>query len=518
MGFLQTFNIYKKPLTYEDPHLLKIGFFATMVYTILVITTMLVFSLPLIQEERVYELRKNDPTYEEFMDIQGSNPVCPCTSARIRLEELDKSMDAYFDSISREFDIVFEATSTSPCDLILYLYYYVDGDKLDYADDRIYWYYRLVIAPAAERCNFVVLRLQTAGQGFVNTAVPSRTALPFLDFQSWVLGTIGVFEMQVAEGFISARTVSTLVRSPDGAFAFDINPDEVLYEANNGTTSITTNFVDDDDDFGGDDFFGDDDDFGDDDVFGDDDDFGDDDNFHHFDDDNDDFDDDVFGNDDDFGDDDNFHHFDDDNDDFDHHGDTCASNPVGASFEYTIFGHRSFVESCSLGTTVMRANMLSWNAAMLDAYRDYLEDDADVKTIDDFSVWDAPPDTDGDFEDYLFEAYFYFSDRTFEQNAIRVTEDMHKEYFEKCQPSECRYTEHRRATLIELTTLNLGLYGGLTAFFKEPIGKIAFQLFRKRKKKVGSGISKDKASDKEVVAEANPHMQQIVDIEKKGEV
>ena len=403
MGIQDTFNIYKKPLTYDDPHLIRIGFFATLFYTTLVITTMLVFSVPLIQEERVFELRKDNPTYDDFLDIHEANPVCPCTSARIRLEELETSMEAYVESISREFDVVFEATSTSPCDFILYLYHHVDDDKLFYADDRIYWYYRLVIAPAAERCNFVVLRLQTAGQGFVNTAVPSRTALPFLDFQSWVLGTIGVFEMQVAEGFISARTVSTLVRSPDGAFAFDIKPDEVL--------SPTTNY-----------------------------------------------------------------------------GYTCADEPAFGMFEYTIFNHTSFVESCSVASTVMRANMRSWNADMLDAYRDYLEADAEVKAMDDFSVWDSPADLDGDFEDYLFEAFFYYSDRTFEKNAIRVTEEMHKEYFEKCQPSECRYTKRRRATLIELFTLNIGLYGGLTAIFQDPIGKLAFQLFQKRRKHVEARV------------------------------
>ena len=424
MGLKETFNIYKEPLTDHDPHSTRVGFFATLFFTVFVIITMLVLSIPMFQRERVFEHRKDNPTYRDFLAIQDANPVCAC----IRAKELETSFESYEKSISRKYDTMFE--ESSPCDLVQYLDDYVDNDKLLSADDRIFWYHRLVINPASERCNFVFLRLETALQGFSNAAVPSRNAISFLDFQSWVLGTIGVFEMQVAEGFISARTVSTLVRSPDGAFAFDIKPDEVL--------SPTTNY-----------------------------------------------------------------------------GYTCADEPAFGMFEYTIFNHTSFVESCSVASTVMRANMRSWNADMLDAYRDYLEADAEMKAMDDFSVWDAPADLDGDFEDYLFEAFFYYSDRSFDKSAINVTEEMHREYYEKCQPSECRYTERRLPTVFELFSLNLGLYGGLTAFFQAPIGKIAFQLCRRRSKRLGARVLTVKPKETDVACSAEKDIDVEVLLESK---
>ena len=95
----------------------------------------------------------------------------------------------------------------------------------------------------------------------------------------------------------------------------------------------------------------------------------------------------------------------------------------------------------------MRANTQSWNAKMLNAYEDYLGDDAEEKTIDDFSIWDGG-DTDGDFgdfEEYLFSAYDYFADRTFDKSAIQISKDIYKQYFDMCQPEQCtyRYTERR---------------------------------------------------------------------------
>lgn len=192
----ETVNVYKKPVIERDPQKLKMGFFSTLVYVVLLTAGFVVIAVYLFQQTRVFEFTVKEMTFDKLLGIEDRNPTCMCTHAgRIRMQNLTTLNDAALDSINAKYNL---PGGTTICSLISEIFDRTTA-KQTVAD--------LVLEPLSRRCIAVSDAATGAQRALSFTPVPDTNLASRGELRQEALAAYSTYSASAAGAFYLTESV-----------------------------------------------------------------------------------------------------------------------------------------------------------------------------------------------------------------------------------------------------------------------------------------------------------------------
>lgn len=206
----RTVNIYREPQLKEDDVSVKRGFLSTVLYAVTLLIAFVIIAVFLFQQERTYQVKLTNPTLQEVLNVEASNPVCQCAKTLIQVKDVASLSTFLADQSTPECSPATQGT----CSLIADVYMEANLTAAAAAtveDSELRQFIGVwtqdVLGSADGYCFTISNSVSRIKSSTDATAIGASTLLSRTQFQDSVLGTMRVALIDLSNAYSSTDTV-----------------------------------------------------------------------------------------------------------------------------------------------------------------------------------------------------------------------------------------------------------------------------------------------------------------------